>query len=121
VDGSLGGPIVGRISEQRHDSPLGHWRLAVCRPRTDLATRIAMLWYGEGSVSYQRDRILPGAGSFLLINLGPTQYRVEPGPPERRVAFNDIWYSGQHRTPIDRKSTRLNSSHNSESRMPSSA
>ncbi|MDP3856994.1 MAG: helix-turn-helix domain-containing protein [Stagnimonas sp.] len=101
MDGSLGGQPGGRISELQHDSPLGRWRLARCRPRAELAGQVAMLWYGEGSVSYQRDRILPGGGSFLLINLGPTQYRIEPGPPERRVPFQDIWYSGQHQTPID--------------------
>lgn len=59
------------------------------------------MWFGEGSVSYQRDRILPSAQSQLLINLGPMQYRIEPGPPERRVPFVDIWYSGLHQGPID--------------------
>jgi AraC-like DNA-binding protein len=60
-----------------------------------------MLWYGEGRTGYQRDRILPSGDSFLLVNLGPTQYRIEPGPPERRVAFDDIWYSGLQQGPID--------------------
>lgn len=97
MDGSSG----QRIYQQQHDSVLGRWRIAVCRPCADLAPHVAMLWWGEGNLAYQRDRILPGAGSFLLINFGPTQYRIEPGPPERRVAFNDIWYLGQHQTPID--------------------
>jgi AraC-like DNA-binding protein len=60
-----------------------------------------MLWYGEGRVTYQRDRILPTGGAFVLINLGPTQYHVVAGPPETRVAFSDIWYSGPQRGPID--------------------
>src|SRR4029079_13213772 len=45
--------------------------------------------------------ILPSGQSQLLINLGPPQYRVEPGPPEVRVPFVDVWYSGLHQGPID--------------------
>jgi AraC-like DNA-binding protein len=59
------------------------------------------MWFGSGYVAYQRDRILPSGQSQLLINLGPAQYRIETGPPERRVPFVDIWYSGLHQGPID--------------------
>jgi AraC-like DNA-binding protein len=90
-----------RIQTFSHDSPLGSWRVSLwhCDPR--LAGIVATMWFGEGSVHYQRDRILPSGQSQLLINLGPTQYRIEPGPPERRVPFVDIWYSGLHQGPID--------------------
>mgnify|MGYP003871831957 CR=1 FL=1 len=71
------------------------------RPSPALADLVASMWFGEGQVSYVRDRILPSAQSQLLINLGPTQYRIEPGPPERRVPFVDIWYSALHQGPID--------------------
>src|SRR5690606_34390852 len=69
----LDGDGGARIHSMVEDGPLGRWRVDLCRPRIDLAACVAQLWYGEGSVSYQRDRILPGAGSFLLINLGPPQ------------------------------------------------
>ena len=59
------------------------------------------MWFGEGQVAYQRDRILPSGQSQFLINLGPPQYRIEPGPPEVRVPFVDVWYSGLHQGPID--------------------
>ena len=62
---------------------------------------VASMWFGEGQVAYQRDRILPSGQSQLLINLGPPQYRIEPGPPEVRVPFVDVWYSGLHQGPID--------------------
>jgi AraC-like DNA-binding protein len=62
---------------------------------------VASMWFGEGRTAYRRDRILPSGQSQLLINLGPPQYRVEPGPPEKRVPFVDVWYSGLHRGPID--------------------
>lgn len=75
--------------------------VALCRPHRALARHVAMIWYGEGRVGYMRDRILPSASSHLLINLGPPQYLVEHGPPERRIPFVDVWYSGLHRTPID--------------------
>lgn len=45
--------------------------------------------------------ILPSGQSQLLINLGPLQYLIERGPPERRVPFNDIWYSALQQSPID--------------------
>lgn len=90
-----------RIRNFVQDSSLGHWRMDLCRPCPALAPIVSQLWYGEGQVSYQRDRILPGGGSFLLINLGRTQFRIDPGPPERRIAFDDIWLSGLHQAPID--------------------
>lgn len=93
--------IAARVQVHRHDSPLGRWTVALCQPAPDLAGIVAAMWFGEGSVSYARDRILPSGQSQLLINLGPPQYRIEPGPPERRIPFRDIWYSGLHQGPID--------------------
>lgn len=97
----MNGDQPSRVSVYRHDDALGSWSVATCRPHPALATHVATLWLGQGHVSYQRDRILPSTQSFLLINLGPRQYRVEAGPPERRVAFDDIWYCGPQHTPID--------------------
>ena len=84
-----------------HISPIGRWSVTVWTPDPQLADLVATMWFGEGHVSYQRDRILPSGQSQLLINLGPPQYRVEPGPPERRVPFVDVWYSALHQGPID--------------------
>jgi len=90
-----------RIQTIEHDSALGRWRVRVCRPDPRLQGIVASLWFGEGAVSYQRDRILPSGQSQWLINLGPPQYRIEPGPPERRVRFTGMWYSALHQGPID--------------------
>jgi AraC-like DNA-binding protein len=73
----------------------------VCYPPPALAAEVSQLWHVEGHIHYRRDRILPNPGSTLLINLGPTQYRIEPGSPERRIAFDDIWLSGLQQAPID--------------------
>lgn len=97
----MDGDRPSRVSVYRHDDALGAWSVATCRPHPALAACVASLWLGEGRVCYQRDRILPSAQSFLLINLGPRQYRVEAGPPERRVAFDDIWYCGPQQAPVD--------------------
>lgn len=94
-------PIASRVSVHHHDSALGQWSVATCRPPPELAGIVSAMWFGEGRISYARDRILPSGQSQLLINLGPTQYRIEPGPPERRIPFRDIWYSGLHQGPID--------------------
>lgn len=84
-----------------HDSPLGRWRLVLRRAHPALRGVITQLWHGAGRVAYQRDRILPRAQSYLLINLGPPQYMVLNGDPEIRVAFDDIWFSGISDIPID--------------------
>lgn len=90
-----------RLRSYVHASPLGSWRISLWQPHVRLAGLVATMWFGEGRVNYQRDRILPSGQSQLLINLGPTQYRIEAGPPERRIPFVDVWYSGLHQTPID--------------------
>lgn len=97
----MDGDLRSRLRLHRHHDALGAWTVAACAPHPALRGLVAQLWYGEGRVAYRRDRILPGAGNFLLINLGPPQYRIEPGPPETRVVFDDLWYSGLHQCPID--------------------
>jgi AraC-like DNA-binding protein len=84
-----------------HDSPLGRWRLVLRRVHPALRGIITQLWHGAGRVAYQRDRILPRAQSYLLINLGPPQYMMLKDDPEIRVAFDDIWFSGISDIPID--------------------
>ena len=93
--------MTERLQTFSHQSPIGHWSVSVWRPDPRLAEIIASMWFGEGKTAYQRDRILPSGQSQLLINLGPVQYRIEPGPPEKRVPFVDVWYSGLHQGPID--------------------
>ena len=90
-----------RLQTFTHQSPIGHWSVSIWQPDPRLAEIVASMWFGEGKTAYQRDRILPSGNSQLLINLGPPQYRVEPGPPEARVPFVDVWYSGLHQGPID--------------------
>jgi AraC-like DNA-binding protein len=90
-----------RLQTFTHSSPIGQWSVSVWRTDPRLAEIVTSMWFGEGQVSYQRDRILPSGQSQLLINLGPPQYRIEPGPPEVRVPFVDVWYSGLHQGPID--------------------
>ncbi len=91
----------GAIEVHRHDSALGSWDVALRRSHPALRQHIAQLWHGAGQVNYQRDRILPQARSYLLINLGPPQYLFRPGPPELRIVFDDIWFSGLHEGPIE--------------------
>jgi AraC-like DNA-binding protein len=84
-----------------HDSALGRWSIVLRRVHPALRGMVTQLWHGAGRVVYQRDRILPRAQSYLLINLGPSQYMVLAGQPEIRVAFDDIWFSGISEWPID--------------------
>ena len=91
----------GEISIYRHESALGRWSVAMCPVHPALRGCVAQIWLGEGQVAYQRDRILPRAQSYLLINLGPPQYRILTGDPETREVFDDVWFSGLSESPID--------------------
>jgi AraC-like DNA-binding protein len=91
----------GAIAIHRHDSALGAWDVAMRAPHPLLRPHVAQFWHGAGQVNYQRDRILPQARSYLLINLGPPQYLFLPGPPELRIVFDDIWFSGLYEGPIE--------------------
>jgi AraC-like DNA-binding protein len=92
--------LLRRLVVTRHDSPLGRWTDAACLPPPDLAGHVAAMWYGEGQVAYQRDRILPRGCAHLLINLGPPQYLMDASTGARRE-FRDVWFSGQHQTYLD--------------------
>ena len=85
----------------QHDSALGQWTIVLRRVHPALGGVVTQLWHGAGRVAYRRDRILPHAQSYLLINLGPPQYMVLRGEPELRVVFDDIWFSGIGDAPID--------------------
>jgi AraC-like DNA-binding protein len=93
--------MTDRLQTFTHSSPIGHWSVSLWRTDPRLADIVTSMWFGEGRTAYQRDRILPSGQSQLLINLGPPQYRVEPGSPVVRVPFVDVWYSGLHQGPID--------------------
>ena len=62
---------------------------------------------------YVRDASIVAPGGMILLNMGKPARRGEPAA--RGEAFATIGI------PVDRKSTRLNSSHTDISRMPSSA
>jgi hypothetical protein len=68
-------------------------------PDSDAIGQWGKLWRSKPPLDPAWD--LPSTQRFLLINLGARQYRLEAGPPERRVAFDDIWYCGPQHTPID--------------------
>lgn len=89
------------VTTYRHDSALGLWSIALRRPHPALRHHVTQFWHGAGRVAYQRDRILPCAQSYLLINLGAPQYMILPGPPELRVPFDDLWFSGLYEGPIE--------------------
>ena len=86
--------LASRLHLRRHDSALGRWTEAWCDPHPGLAAAVSGLWLGEGRVTYRRDRLLPRGMSFLLFNLGPRQYLIDPAGGRRRP-FDDVWFCGQ--------------------------
>ncbi|MEO8672662.1 MAG: helix-turn-helix domain-containing protein [Tahibacter sp.] len=86
---------------QSHDSVLGQWGIVMRTPHPALHGVVEQLWHSAGKVAYVRDRILPRASSYLLINLGPPQYLILPGTPEVRIPFDDVWFSGLYDGPLD--------------------
>ncbi len=99
-------PLDPNTTVAEHDSQLGRWTIVSRAVHPALRGVVTQLWHGAGRVAYQRDRILPRAQSYLLINLGPPQFMVLPGEPELRVAFDDIWFSGISERPIDTEAPR---------------
>lgn len=92
---------AGEITVRRHDSALGRWCVTTLEPHPLLRGIVTHIWHGDGRVVYARDRILPAAQTYLLINLGPPQYAIECGAAPRRVAFDDVWFCGIAERPID--------------------
>src|ERR1700742_4000005 len=84
-----------------HESPLGSWTMHLLDFHPALRGVVTHVWYVHGKVAYGRDRILPRASSFLLINLGPPQYMIVSGRRGTPVPFADIWFSGIGDVPID--------------------
>ena len=76
------------------------WRLRGVRVDAGVATTVADVWARAASVSGKKRGLIPSRG-------------IEPATCRARARAADQW--------ADRKSTRLNSSHSGESRMPSSA
>jgi hypothetical protein len=80
----------------------------------------------SGSQSFQRIQALDSRDAFRRLFVPGLKKMPEfpgvfshkgPGTDDPRIGE----IAGPAEKPVDRKSTRLNSSHNSESRMPSSA
>ena len=76
----------------------------------------------------QENIIVKGARANNLKNIDVTIPRDKlvvmtgvSGSGKSSLAFDTIYAEGQRRYVEDRKSTRLNSSHSTSSRMPSSA
>jgi AraC-like DNA-binding protein len=92
---------MSRLHIRHHDSPLGRWTVTTQEIHPLLRSIVRHIWHGEGRVAYARDRILPAAQSYLLINLGAPQYVVDAGPPAKRIAFDDVWFCGIADRPID--------------------
>jgi len=88
------------LSIYRHEDSLGSWVVASRAPSPVLAGFVDTLWTGEGRLRYQRDRILPSSGGYLLINLGPPQYLIRDTTGER-IPFTDIWISGLQEGPLE--------------------
>ena len=92
---------MSSLQVRHHDSPLGRWTVTTVAPHPLLRPIVRHIWHGEGRVAYARDRILPAAQSYLLFNLGAPHYVVDPGPPARRITFDDAWFCGISDRPID--------------------
>ena len=76
-----------------------------------------LLWGLAGTTLGTAVGVLPGIGPALTVALLlPVTYGLDP--TAALIMFAGIYYGAMYG---DRKSTRLNSSHVSESRMPSSA
>ena len=105
------------------DAPLLEARSLACTRGERELFRDVSFALGAGSLMHVAG--VNGAGKTTLLRMlsglgavetGEVLWRGEPLRAQREAMARELVYIGQ-----DRKSTRLNSSHVSESRMPSSA
>ena len=84
--------------------------------------RLAQLFYAAG-LGLTRDPYLMVADTNMWINVGRSQFHLPTGKPQVLRGKTGIVIEGRKALlkRLDRKSTRLNSSHSLTSRMPSSA
>ena len=94
-----------RLIVQRHDGPLGTWRMALLLPDERLAASVEFLWCVEGGNPHEVARILPRGNAHLMFNLGAPQRLLEP---TGAVVFRHAWFSGQQQRFLDVEGTGEN-------------
>jgi AraC-like DNA-binding protein len=78
------------ISVQRHESVLGRWVHAACRPQ-QLEGLVDSVWYFEGRLVHRRERIFPDGRVELNVHLGAPYGQVTG---DRRDEFAATCFSG---------------------------
>ena len=102
------------------------WRDGVAIERDDLLVgeepaQISVAGPGQAPIDVAVTMRTPGGDDELAVGFLVSEALIQPSDVDR-VSFGDPLHASQPENHIvDRKSTRLNSSHMSESRMPSSA
>jgi citrate synthase len=118
--------LVGALSAFYHDSTdinnPEHREIAAIRLIAKMPTLVAMAYkYTVGQPYIYPKNDLSYAGNFLRMMFATPCEDYKVNPVIERALDRIFILHADHEQNADRKSTRLNSSHNSESRMPSSA
>jgi AraC-like DNA-binding protein len=92
---TLGMP--GSVHAVEYDAAPGHWRFSSAPPSGDLSGLVQEYWEVEGQLSPFRERVLPNAGTEVMINLGPPHRMFASGGP---TVWEHAWFSGLHAQSI---------------------
>lgn len=89
-----------RVVEDRHDSPLGRWRVVLAIPEGPLARQVEAVWASVGEGVFETEEILPRSRTEVLFALGDRHWLRDPADPRRDRAYETSFVSGLHQRPL---------------------
>lgn len=89
-----------QVAEDRHDSPLGRWRVVLAIPEGRLAEQVEAVWASFGEESFETEEILPRSRTEVLFALGDRHWLRDPEDPRRDRAYETAFVSGLHQRPL---------------------
>ncbi len=89
-----------RVIEDRHDSPLGRWRMVLAFPEGPLAERVEAVWTSAGEGVFEAEEILPRSRTEVLFCLADRHLLRDPRGRERDRDFATSFVSGLQQRPL---------------------
>jgi AraC-like DNA-binding protein len=89
-----------QVVEERHDSPLGRWRLVLALPAGPLAERVEAVWASAGEGVFEAEEILPRSRTEVLLSMGGRHWLRDPAEGAGDRAFESSFVSGLQQRPL---------------------
>lgn len=89
-----------QVVEDRHDSPLGRWRVVLAIPEGPLAEHVEAVWASHGEGVFETEEILPRSRTEVLFAMGDRHWLRDPEDARRDRAYETSFVSGLHQRPL---------------------